>query len=205
MDNNLETRMVDSARVLITEHNFLKRENKELYVRLYGDTCSSVRTAIESGNKDKIPSIVALQNPFSSVEETVQAYQEYVKVFPRRGGQQYEHEEEILRDILNKNVLLCYNGNRRLEEFQKAGIPIKSFVITSQGEYEQVPAEEKRIHETLKDRNPSQYRRDKNYVLSYLGLLDDVVYIGAEKMHFESMDTGKLLMDMNKKRRGEKL
>jgi len=195
MSPNLEARTVDSENVLITEHNLHKRGNRELY----GDTFSSVRTAIESGKADEIPPIVALQNPFPSLDKTVQAYQKYTQAVPRQGGQHYEHEEEVLREILEQNALLCYNGNRRLEKFQKARIPIRAFVVTSQEEYDQMPAEERRIPERLKSERPTQYEIDQNFVLSYLGLLDDVVYLHAEKRHWDTV-----LSELPKFRRGKK-
>jgi hypothetical protein len=197
MSPNLEARTVDSASVLITEHNVSKDYRK--FPELYADTPRKVRTAIESGKTDEIPPIVALQNPFSSLDKTVQAYQQYTQAVPRQGGQHYEHEEKVLRDILEQNALLCYNGNRRLEEFQRAGIPIRAFVITSQEEYDQMPAEERRIPESWKSKRPSQYEIDQNYVLSYLGLLDDVVYIHAEKKHWDTV-----LAELPKFRRGKK-
>ena len=130
MSPNLEARTVDSSSILITEHNVSKDYKR--YPELYGDTPLRVRTAIESGKTDEIPSIIALQNPFSSLDQTVQAYQQYTQAVPRQGGQYYEYGKEVLRDILEQNALLCYNGNRRLEEFQRAGIPIRAFVIISQ-------------------------------------------------------------------------
>src|SRR3989344_2935630 len=171
MSPNLEARTVDSGTILVTEHNVQK--NHREYPELFGDTQVRVRSAIEAGKIDEIPPIVALQNPFPSIDRTIEAYKKYTQAIPRQGGQHYEHEEEVLRELLEQNALLCYNGNRRLEEFQKAGIPTRAFVITSQEEYDQMPAEERRIPERLKAERLAQYKIDQNYILSYLNLLDD--------------------------------
>lgn len=199
MSLKLEARTVDPASIFITEDNV--SQDYKIHPELYADTHLRVRTAIESGKANEIPPIVALQNPFSSIDQTVQAYQGYTKAVPRQGGQHYEHEDEVLREILEQNAILCYNGNRRLEGFQRAGIPIKAFVITSQEEYDQMPAEERRIPERLKDKRPIQYEIDQRYVPSYLGLLDDVVYIHAKKRHGDNFDAGKLLAQMRERRR----
>ncbi|MBI2543590.1 MAG: hypothetical protein HYW24_05400 [Candidatus Aenigmarchaeota archaeon] len=182
----LETKIVDSANILITEDNILKH-NRELY----GDTFHSIRYAIKTGKADEIPPIVVLQNPFDSIDETVQFYKRYAGAVPRRGIHDYEREDEILRETLKRNALLCYNGNRRLEEFQRVGIPIRAFVITSQEEYDIMPTEERRVPERLKTEMPTQYVIDQRYDLSYLGLLDDVVSIEAERRHWDTV-LGKL-------------
>ena len=198
MSPNLEARTVDSRAILITEHNVQKDYRK--YPELFSDTPDKVRSAIETGKLDEIPPIVALQNPFSSIEKTVEAYEKFTMDTPRPGGQHYQNEDEVLKEILRQNPLLCYNGNIRLEEFQRARLPIRAFVITSQEEYDKMPQEERRIPEKLKAERPAQYKIDQNYVLSYLGLLDDVVYIQAEKRHWDSLDTGKLLVEMRERR-----
>ena len=196
MSPNLEARTVDSRTILITEHNIKKDYRK--YSELYSDTSERVRSAIQAGKLDKIPPIVTLQNPFPSIDKTIEAYNQYTKAVPRQGGQHYQNEAEILREILGQNLLLCYNGNRRLEEFQRAGIPIRAFVIASQEEYDQMPQEERRIPEKLKAERPTQYQINQNYVLSYLGLLDDVVFIHAEKGHWD-----RVLAELPKIKRGK--
>ena len=196
---NLEAKIIDPKSVLITEHNVSKDYRK--FPELYSDTPVRVREAVESGRAEQIPPIVTLQNPFRSINETTEAYQRYTQAVPRQGGQHYEHEDEVLKEILEQNALLCYNGNRRLEQFQRARIPIRAFVITSQEDYEQMPQEERRIPEELKDKQSTQYQIDENYVLSYLGLLDDVVYIQAEKRHWQNFDSKKLLTEMRERRK----
>ena len=188
MSPNLEARTVDSRIILITEHNIKKDYRK--YPELYSDTSERVRSAVETRKFDEIPPIVALQNPFGSIEKAVEAYEQFTKSVPRQGGQHFKEEDIVLRELLEQNPLLCYNGNRRLEEFQRAGLPIKAFVITSQGEYDQMPQEERRVPERLKAERPTQYQIDQNYVLSYLRLLDDVVYIHAEKRHWDRVLAG---------------
>lgn len=183
MSPNLEARTVDSRTIVVTEHNVQKDYRR--YPELYVDTPRRVRLAIEAGKLDEVPPIVALQNPFPSLDKTIKAYEEYAKSVPRQGGQHYPNEAEILIEILGQNPLLCYNGNRRLEEFQKARLPIRVFVITSQEEYTQMPSQERIIPKTLKAERPTQYQIDQNYVLSYLGLLDNVVYIQAEKRNWD--------------------
>ena len=199
MSPNLEARTVDSRAILITEHNVQKDYRK--YPELFANTPERVMSAIEAGKLDEIPPIVVLQSPFPSLDYAVRAYQKYTEAVPRQGGQHYEHEEEVLREILEQNALLCYNGNRRLEEFQIAGIPIRAFVITSQEEYDKMPQEERRIPERLKAEKPVQYKIDQNYVLAYLGLLDEVVYIVAQRRHWDTFDTKKLLVEMREKRK----
>jgi len=152
MVTNLEARTIDSNSVLITEHNSAKRK----YPELYGDTPTEVREAIEKGKISEIPPIVALQNPFQSIDRTIEAYQQYTQAIPRQGEGHYEHEDAVLREILQQNSLLCYNGNRRLEEFQRAIIPIRAFVIASQEEYTQKPEQERRIPERLKAKMPAK-------------------------------------------------
>lgn len=188
-------KIIDPAGILITEHNLHKRGNKELY----GDTFDSIRAAIEAGKADEIPPIVALQNPFDSIDKATEAYKKFTEEVPRQGGEQFENEDEVLREILEQNVLLCYNGNRRLEEFQKAKIPIKAFVITSQEEYEQMPAQERRIPDSLKAERPTQYQVDQDYVQSYLQLLDDVVYVHAKRKHFDNFDAKGFLAERRKR------
>ncbi len=196
MSPNLEARTVDSRTILVTEHNVQKDYRR--YPELYTDTPIRVRLTIEAGKSEEIPPIVALQNPFNSIEKTVEAYGQFTKAVPRQGGQHYKDEDKVLRGILEQNPLLCYNGNRRLEGFQRAGIPIRAFVITSQEEYNQMPQEERRIPERLKVERPTQYQIDQNYVLSYLGLLDDIVYIHAEKRHWD-----RVLAELPKFKRGK--
>lgn len=196
---NLEAKTVDSRSVLVTEHNVSKDYIK--FPELYANTPQRVREAIESGETEQIPPIVALQNPFASIERTSEAYQQYTQAVPRQGGGHFENEDQVLREVLKQNHLLCYNGNRRLEQFQRSSAPIRALVITSQEDYEQMPQEERRIPEELKDERPTQYQIDQNYILSYLGLLDDVVYIQAEKRHWQNFDSKKLLAEMRKRRK----
>jgi len=196
MNPNLEARMVDSRTILVTEHNVQKDHRR--YPELFTDTPERVMSAIEAGKFDEIPPIVVLQNPFGSIEKAVEAYEQFTKSVPRRGWQHFKEEDIVLRELLEQNPLLCYNGNRRLEEFQRAGLPIKAFVITSQGEYDQLPQEERRVDERLKAEILTQYQIDQNYVLSYLGLLDDAVYIHAEKRHWD-----RILAELPKFKRGK--
>ncbi len=98
-------------------------------------------------------------------------------------------------------MLLCYNGNRRLKEFQRAVRPIKAFVIRSQEEFANIPQEEKRIPEDVKDERPAQYQIDQNYFLSFLLLLDDIVYITAEKRYYDNLDTKAVLRKMQEQRK----
>lgn len=199
---NLEAKTVDCNDILITEHNISKDYRK--FPELYANTPQRVRGAIEKGQASEIPPIVALQNPFDTTERTTEAYSQYTQAVPRQGGRHFENEDQVLNEILGQNLLLCYNGNRRLEQFQKAGLPIKALVITSQEEYDQMPKEERRIPEELKDKKPTLYQIDQNYVLSYLGLLDDVVYIEAEKKHWQNFDGAKLLAEMRERRKNRK-
>ena len=201
MSPNLEARAVDSRTILVTEYNVQKDYRK--YPELYADTPRRVKLAIEAGKSNEIPPIVVLQNPFKSIEKTVEAYEEFTKAVPRQGGQHYRDEDKVVREILEQNSLLCYNGNRRLEEFQRAGISIRAFVITSQEEYDQMPQEERRIPERLKAERTAQYKIDQNYILSYLGLLDDVVYIAAQRKHWDTFDTKKLLVEMRERRKAK--
>ncbi|OIP84579.1 hypothetical protein AUK04_02220 [Candidatus Roizmanbacteria bacterium CG2_30_33_16] len=194
---NLEVETLDPTTILITEHNVLKRRDKEIF----GDTFDRLRIALDSGKISDIPPIVVFQNPFVSIEDTVEAYQNYIKVYPRQGGQHYDHEDDVLKEVLGRNALLCYNGNRRLEEFQRAKIPIRAYVIKSQNEFSQIPPEEKRIPEGVKDERPAQYKIDQEYQLAYLALLDDVVYILAEKRHWDNFDPSKLIEHLRESRK----
>jgi hypothetical protein len=189
MNPNLEAKTVDSASILISEYNLNKHTGED-------DTFQRVRTAIESGDTSQIPPIVALQNPFGSIEETIQAYQAHTRDFPRHNCENFEHEDEVLGEILKHNYVLCYNGNRRLEEHQKAKIPINTFVITSQEEYALMPKEERRIPEKPESMRPEvqqQYEIDQNYVSSYLAILDEIVRLQAKKKHYDSFDAKKEL------------
>ena len=194
---SLEIKVLDSNRILITEHKLSDCLRNEIY----GNTFHEYAVAIKSGKKDKIPAIIALQNPFDSIDDAVLAYKKYVESVPRQGGVYYAQEESILREILDQNILLCYNGNRRLTAFQNAKLPIKVLLITSQEEYDMIPEKERRIRVELKDKSPVRYQIDKNYVLSFLSLLDDAVYIHAEKRHFDYLDTGKLIAEMKERRK----
>ena len=196
---NLEAKTVDSKSVLVTEHNVSKGYKK--FPELYTNTPQRVREAIESGKTEQIPPIVALQNPFDSIERTSEAYQQYAQAVPRQGRRHFENEDQVLREVLEQNHLLCYNGNRRLEQFQRSSAPIRALVITSQEDYEQMPQEERRISEELKDKRPTQYQINQNYILSYLGLLDDIVYIQAEERHQQNFDGAKLLAEIREKRK----
>ena len=198
---NLEAKTIDSKSVLVTEHNVSKDYKK--FPELYANTPQRVREAIESGRTEQISPIVVLQNPFDSIERTSEAYQKYTQSVPRQGGRHFENEDQVLKDVLEQNHLLCYNGNRRLEQFQRARFPIRAFVITSQEDYEQMPQEERRIPEELKDKRPTQYQINQNYILSYLGLLDDVVYIQAEERHWQSFDGAKSLAEMRERRKNK--
>lgn len=42
-------------------------------------------------------------------------------------------------------------------------IPIRAYVIKSQNEFSQIPPEEKRIPEGVKDERPAQYKIDQEY------------------------------------------
>ncbi|PJB87635.1 hypothetical protein CO083_05930, partial [Candidatus Roizmanbacteria bacterium CG_4_9_14_0_8_um_filter_34_12] len=192
-----ETGVQFPTTILITEHNVLKRRDKEIF----GDTFDRLRIALDSGKISDIPPIVVFQNPFVSIEDTVEAYQNYIKVYPRQGGQHYDHEDDVLKEVLGRNALLCYNGNRRLEEFQRAKIPIRAYVIKSQNEFSQIPPEEKRIPEGVKDERPAQYKIDQEYQLAYLALLDDVVYILAEKRHWDNFDPSKPIKHLRESRK----
>jgi len=190
MVTNLEARTLDSASIIISEYNLAK-------CRSENDTPMSVKSAIKSGKAGEISPIVVLKNPFNSVEETIEEYQKFIQEFPREGpGQErfhYKQEEKVLREILEQNSLLCYNGNIRLEEFQKAGISIRAFVITSKEEYRQMPEQERRVPKRLKSERPTQYRIDQDYVLSYLAILDDVVLLKARELHYDSFNAEKEL------------
>ena len=196
---NLETKVVDSEKVIITEHSASKDYRR--FPELYADTSVTIRESIKSGRTDKIPPIVAFYNPFGSKDKTIEAYKKYKEAVPREGEKSYECEDEVLKQVLEQDTLLCYNGNRRLEEFQKARLPIRAFVICTQEEYNQIPEEERRIPEHLKEERPIQHRIDENFVLSYLRLLDDVIYIQAEKRHWDNFDSKKLLADMKESRK----
>lgn len=199
MLKNLEARTVESGTILITENNAIKDYIK--YPEIYSNTPERVREAIKQGKIDGIPPIVVLKSPFDTIEKLIEAYLEYTKAIPRMGEQHYRDEDKVLQEILGQNLLLCYNGNRRLEGFQKAGIPIRAFVITSQEEYDQIPEKERRTHERLKDKKSLRCQIDQNYVLSYLSLLDDAVYIRAGNRYWETLDTKQLLIDMLERRR----
>jgi len=88
-----------------------------------------------------------------------------------------------------------------LEEFQRAKIPIRAYVIKSQNEFSQIPPEEKRIPEGVKDERPAQYKIDQEYQLAYLALLDDVVYILAEKRHWDNFDPSKPIKHLRESRK----
>ena len=68
-----ETGVQFPTTILITEHNVLKRRDKEIF----GDTFDRLRIALDSGKISDIPPIVVFQNPFVSIEDTVEAYQNY--------------------------------------------------------------------------------------------------------------------------------
>lgn len=194
----LEVRTLDPASVMITEHNIQKRGNKDLF----GDTFRSVRDAIETGRESEIPPIVVFQSPFNSIEEAIQAYQKFTRACPRQGGQHFDNESDILREILGQSpLLLCYNGNRRLEEFQRAKLVIGAYVIKSQEEFARIPQDERRIPDKVKDERPTQHQIDQNYLLSFLQLLDDVVYIAAEKRYYDSLDMSEALRKMQERRK----
>lgn len=182
--------LINANQILITEYNAIK--NSQHYP-WNNNTPSRVKEALNNWNYDAIPPIVALKNPFSSIEKTIEAYELFKKSLKRARQRTYDNESEILKSILESNKLLCYNWNRRLEQFQKAWIPIKTNIVTTQGEYSNIPEEEKRIPETLKDERPEYYQQDQSFILSYLILLDDVVYLESEKKYNEE-----LLRDINK-------
>jgi hypothetical protein len=196
----LKVQSLDSKIVMITEHNTQKRSNKDFS----GDTFASVRSAINASKADKIPPIVVFQNPFNSIDKTIRAYQEFTKAYPRQGNWHFDNEPDILKEILDQSsLLLCYNGNRRLEEFQRAELAIRAYVIESQEEFALIPHEERRIPDRVKDESPTQYQIDQNYLLSFLQLLDDVVFLAAEKRYYDSLDTKgvpKKMLEGRKKR-----
>lgn len=175
---------INSNNILITEHNAVKNSK---HFPWNNNTPSRVREAIKNWNTNTIPPIVALKNPFPSIEKTIEAYKLFRKYFKRSGWIIFDNESETIVSILESNKLLCYNWNRRLEQFQKAWIPIKTNIITTQEEYTIIPDEEKRVPESLKDEKINYYQQDQNFILSYLMLLDDVVYIESEKKHNEEM------------------
>lgn len=175
---------INANQILITEHNAVKNSQ---YFPWNNNTPGRVIESIKSWNTEAIPPIVALKNPFLSIEKTIEAYELFKKHFKRAGWRTFDNEREILISILESNKLLCYNWNRRLEQFQKAWISIKTNVVTTQEEYTSIPEEEKRVPESLKDEKPNYYQQDQSFILSYLMLLDDVVYIESEKKHNEEM------------------
>ena len=180
MASNLEAQTLDSGLILIVEKGL-----DGFYRRFpgYTDTPSLVRKALENGREVEVPPIVSLKNPFPSVDKAKEAYTLFKERF-RLGDDFYrETEQEVFEEILGCNPLLCYSGNRRLTEFQKAGKPIRSYVINSQEEFDQIPAEEKIVPEEQKEQNPAGYEIDRNYILSYLRCLEFVVHNKAVARH----------------------
>lgn len=199
----LRIEILDSTHVLVTEHNISKDPRK--FPELYEDTKGRVVNAIKAEQTNKIPPIVVLSNPFDSVEKTVEAYRKFIKVHPRRGSQHYGNEKDVLNEIINLNpLLLCYNGNRRLEGFRVRGFKIRAYVIRSQEEFNQIPQEERRIPERIEDEDQTRYQIDQNYCLSFLLLLDGAVYITAQERYYRDLDTSEALKNMWKRRERKK-
>ena len=180
MATNLEAQTLDSGFILLVERGL-----DSTYRKLpgYTDTPSSVREAISAGKEAEIPPIVSLKNPFPSIDKAKEAYAQF-KEQMRPGDDFYrESEQEVLEEILACNPVICYNGNRRLTEFQKAGKSIQSYVISSQEEFDQIPEKEKKFSEEGKEQNPVEYEIDQNYILSYLVCLEFVVHNQAVARH----------------------
>lgn len=180
MAPKLDAQTLDSGLIMIVERGL-----DGFYRKFpgYTDTPSSVREALESGREIKVPPIVSLKNPFPLVDKAKEAYKLFKERF-RSGSDFYrESEQEVLEEIMSCNPLLCYNGNRRLTEFQKADKPVRTYVITSQEEFDQIPAKEKRVPEEKKEQNPAEYEIDQNYILSYLRCLEFVVHNMAAARH----------------------
>ena len=161
----------------------------------------SVRNAIEEGKQGDILPIITLKNPFSSIDQAVKVYREFTQQFSRPGGQHYEGEERILHDLLgNPDLLLCYNGHRRLAEFKRAGISIKTIAIRSQEQFDRIPEDEKRFPDSKKNERTLDYQIDRNYQLTFIRLIDDVVFLTAKAQAWDSLDTSELLAKMRQRR-----
>jgi len=189
MNTNLEARILDSGKILITEDN--EQKNPDKFPGLHRDTPNTIRKSLEKGRNEKIPPIYILKNPYHSIEKTIKSYEELKELILESSDtsvnevkpafQLDETEKSLLTQLLGDESFLCYNGNRRLEQFQRQGLPIRAFVIASQNDYEAIPIEEKRANRAdnpdKKNYNPIFTEISKNYNLAYL-----LVLMGAIKI-----------------------
>jgi len=174
----LEAKILEPNEITITEYNADKSPLK--YPRIYEFTQYTVKDAINSGKSDLIPPIVAIKNPFKSKESIRAAYQASRNHFAFIYEDFYKkYEPEILESLLDENLLLCYNGNRRLEEFQKANHSIAAYVITNPEEFEQIPKKEivPRFEEVA----------GKNYYSTFMFLLHRLVSDKSRQRHYEQI------------------
>lgn len=174
---------ISSRQILITEDNSSKRN--PLLGELNDNTTGSIRKAIERNEIENIPPIIVLCPPL--INKIKEGYELFKSQFKRLGNRKYSSEEEIFNKLLeeNPNLLLCYNGNRRLEQHQIADIEINAILISNQEEYDKIPENELRVPHELKNEKPSQYFVDRHYVLAYFSLLDDVVLLKSSKYETE--------------------
>ena len=173
MDCDLEARMVDASRIVVTEDNTYKEENRDIF----GDTRASVGEAIVNGRASDVPPIVVFHCPYDNLSAAIDEYTRYILIRYNEGVS--EEDKRGIKEIFENRLLLCYNGHRRLEEFQKAGAQISAYVINSQEQFLKIPEEERRFPKGILDR--CSYKEeldeviDSNYELSYLSMLRDAI------------------------------
>jgi hypothetical protein len=169
-ENSLEVKLIDSSLILSSGSTFRKKSEYPSQLR---ESRTKAIESLEAGKPEDIEPIIVLKNPYETLEQMKQVYEAFKRNFPEHTF--LINEDEIMKEIFDGKHLICYNGNIRLEEFQKRKMQARAMVVDSQESFAKIPGEEKIIPEEMKFAMPQIYTMDQNYEMAYVMTLRNAI------------------------------
>lgn len=191
---SLEISEIESDKIFIVEDNLSKKKNSHFGLFSH-DTFKKVEKAFEEGKDNEIPPIVVMKRNF-----TFQYFKELYFLLIKEGILKFDFEKVFNKDIIEKLIeqyeYIVYEGNSRLEIFQKHNKKIKAYIMKQDSDFQKVPEEEQnsrvlaaRVNRVKKSIDDFK-KLNQNFTLFdiwYFIFFHDGVQIVCEKEHQENV------------------
>jgi len=130
---------LDSNKILLVEDNIGKR--RSIHLGMSPNNFSSINQAFEFGNEKQIPPIVIMQR-----NKDFESFKEMYFLLIRKEILKFANSNafnlNLIEEIIKKYEFIVYEGNSRLEIFQKHNSLIKAYLVKSDSDLMDIPKEE---------------------------------------------------------------